>query len=567
MAGRRPLSLDRRQGVYYFRAGFPSDLHGLVGRAELRLSLQTRLRADAHRATFTGRLAFARLCARLRAMKSAPPSPPQIRAMIEAFGKALLDGVEAPPVFKGTEQAEDRDYALHMASEAIIDLNAAIADDVLEGGAQDRQKAAESLIIPAARKLSAENQIDFNALPEAERKLILQGVARALVEERKKLIYRAADFLTPYEPEYPLFKKSAPPVPSTTFGAAVEKYIVTKSDSWVPRTKAEIRRILRLATEHFGADKALSAITKDDVRAMRDQIQAWRKKPAPLATLKDLGPAPADKRIGSRTAKKYMGFVVGAFAFWVDEGFLDVSPVGGITISVSKADKAGKRRPFSAGELKQLFSSPLFVGCLNRAKRHKPGSDIFRDGYYWIPLIGALSGMRITEIVQLATADVDADGDGPVFRVRGDAALNQSLKTSSSWRTIPIHKRLVELGLLDYVAMRAKDAGDHRLFVDVPVAGTGGAGGEFSKWFGRYLKRIDLKKTGVVFHSFRHAFTDALREVSAPGYVVKDLLGHSSSDVTSSYGTKTTMAAARHWVNKLTLLDDLPPLPNASSDG
>ena len=75
--------------------------------------------------------------------------------MIEAFGKALLDGVEAPPVFKGTEQAEDRDYALHMASEAIIDLNAAIADDVLEGGAQDRQKAAESLIIPAARKLSA----------------------------------------------------------------------------------------------------------------------------------------------------------------------------------------------------------------------------------------------------------------------------------------------------------------------------------------------------------------------------------------------------------------------------
>ena len=100
MAGRRPLSLDRRQGVYYFRAGFPSDLRGLVGRTELRLSLQTRLRADAHRATFNGRLAFARLCARLRAMKSAPPSPPQIRAMIEAFGKALLDGVEAPPVVR-----------------------------------------------------------------------------------------------------------------------------------------------------------------------------------------------------------------------------------------------------------------------------------------------------------------------------------------------------------------------------------------------------------------------------------------------------------------------------------
>ncbi len=564
MAGRRPLSLDRRQGVYYFRAGFPSDLHGLVGRAELRLSLQTRLRGDAHRATFTGRLAFARLCARLRAMKSAPPSPPQIRAMIEAFGKALLDGVEAPPVFKGTEQADDRDFVLHMASEAIIDLNAAIADDMLEGGTHDRQKAAESLIVPAARKLAAQNQIDFDALPEAERKLILQGVARALVEERKKLIYRAADFLTPYEPEYPFFKKSAPPVPSITFGVAVEKYIATKANSWTARTQAEIRRILRLATEHFGADKALSNITKDDVRAMRDQIQAWGRKPAPLATLKDMGPAPADKRIGSRTAKKYMGFVVGAFAFWVAEGFVDVSPVGGITVSVSKADKAGKRRPFSEGELRELFSSPLFIGCLNQAKRHKPGSKIFRDGHYWIPLIAVLSGMRITEIVQLATADVDAESDGHVFHVRGDAALNQSLKTSSSWRKIPVHKRLVELGLLEYVATRAQDGGDHRLFNNVPVAGTGGSGGEFSKWFGRYLKRIELKKTGLVFHSFRHGFADALREVSAPEYVVKDLLGHSSSDVTSSYGTKITMGTARHWVNKLTLLDDLPP-SNASS--
>jgi integrase len=208
----------------------------------------------------------------------------------------------------------------------------------------------------------------------------------------------------------------------------------------------------------------------------------------------------------------------------------------------------------------------MFAGCLNQAKRHKPGSKIFRDGYYWIPLIAALSGMRITEIVQLATTDVDADSDGHVFRVRGDAALNQSLKTSSSWRPIPVHRRLVELGLLDYVAKRAQDTDDHRLFANLPVAGTGGAGGEFSKWFGRYLHRIELKKTGLVFHSFRHGFADALREVSAPGYVVKDLLGHSSSDVTSGYGTKTTMATARHWVNKLTLLDDLPPPSSASSD-
>ncbi len=498
-------------------------------------------------------------------MNSPLPSPNQILSIIEAFGKALLEQVEAPPVFKGPEQAEDRDYVLHMASEAILDLDLAIIDDALEGGTNERQMAAASLIMPAARKLAAQNNIEFDALPEAERKMMLQGVARALLEERKKLIHRATDFLTPYKPEYALFQKSASAPSSISFGAAVEKYITTKATSWTSRTQDEIKRILRLATEHFGKDKPLPAITKDDVRAMRDKIQAWGKKPAPLATLKEMGPAPAEKRIGSRTAKKYMGFIVGAFSFWVDEGFLEVSPVGGITITVSKAEKAGRRRPFSAAELKALFSSPLFTGCLSRAKRHKPGSELFKDGYYWVPLVGALSGMRISEIVQMATTDVDAEGEIPVFRVRDDPALNQSLKTTSSRRSIPVHKRLIELGLLQYVATRAEDISNHRLFIDVPIAMTGGAGGEYSKWFGRYLTRVDLKKTGMVFHSFRHSFIDALREVSAPAYVLKDLVGHSSGDVTSNYGTKLTMATARPWIDKVTLLDDLPPNSKASS--
>jgi len=82
---------------------------------------------------------------------------------LKRSAKALLDGGETSPVFEGADQADDLDYVLHMASEAILDLNSAFADDVLEGGAHERQKAAESLFTPAARKLAAQKQTAFDA--------------------------------------------------------------------------------------------------------------------------------------------------------------------------------------------------------------------------------------------------------------------------------------------------------------------------------------------------------------------------------------------------------------------
>ena len=74
-----------------------------------------------------------------------------------------------------------------------------------------------------------------------------------------------------------------------------------------------------------------------------------------------------------------------------------------------------------------------------------------------------------------------------------------------------------------------------------PLRGRGGAGGEFSKGLGLYLKRIELKKTGLVFHPFRHAFADALREVSAPGYVVKDLLTSPVAMEQNHHGHRATL--------------------------
>ena len=71
--------------------------------------------------------------------------------------------------------------------------------------------------------------------------------------------------------------------------------------------------------------------------------------------------------------------------------------------------------------------------------------------------------------------------------------------------------------------------------------------------------RLKLKKQGLVFHSFRHGFVDALRELNAPEYVIKRIVGHASGSVTDGYGAGASLKTCRDWIDKITLLDMLPP--------
>ena len=63
-----------------------------------------------------------------------------------------------------------------------------------------------------------------------------------------------------------------------------------------------------------------------------------------------------------------------------------------------------------------------------------------------------------------------------------------------------------------------------------------------------------------MFHSFRHGFVDALRELDAPEYVIRRLVGHASSSVTDSYGAGASLKACQGWIDKIDLLDALPPM-------
>lgn len=128
----------------------------------------------------------------------------------------------------------------------------------------------------------------------------------------------------------------------------------------------------------------------------------------------------------------------------------------------------------------------------------------------------------------------------------------QSVKTVSSRRTVPLHPDLVRAGLMRYWdSMR--DAESEWLFPELVPDHDGRRGGNYGKWFARYLRsskgcRIVDKR--VVFHSFRHTFKTLCRDAGIAEEVHDALTGHVGRTVGRSYG-HMPLSALTHAVAKV----------------
>ena len=161
--------------------------------------------------------------------------------------------------------------------------------------------------------------------------------------------------------------------------------------------------------------------------------------------------------------------------------------------------------------------------------------------------------------------DVDNLDGVDVLHVReGD---DQSVKTASSIRTVPLHPTLLELGLLDHVeAMR--EEGHERLFPDLKRNTKNGYGDRVSKWFGRWKKNksgIDDKRK--VLHSFRHTVSSRLMHADAQEFQIAQLLGHENESITTGrYGSKLDVGLLAGIVRKLDFGDALAAVIDPGGD-
>jgi integrase len=163
---------------------------------------------------------------------------------------------------------------------------------------------------------------------------------------------------------------------------------------------------------------------------------------------------------------------------------------------------------------------------LNDLKRLHIALHGVKDWKRWIILIGRYSGMRQNEICQLYHNDVMKVDGVWCFRV-DNLNPNQTLKTDSSRRFVPINSQLLTLGLLDFI----KERKGH-LFPELTLH-LGSYGHYFSRWFTRFRGKHSLPE----YHSLRHYAATTFKQNGFPEQFASQVLGHSNATITyNRYG-------------------------------
>jgi len=558
-----PNDLIQRGRVYYFRRAVPCDLRSRVGRKELKVSLKTTVFATAKLRCRKFSNRFEQMMDMVGIMPSLGKE--KIEQLIRAFFSDLLSQAEEHAYLL----PEDDTVDLTAESDGLKADLALIRNKIAtrnHGGAT--QADAEKILAPFNGNGSGVSEEDFDT--------ICNGILRAKFEQHRILAAMLiGDYqnITPLDPMFEGVKSPGmPPLPeddvastALSVSQAIKKFCDLKSKfDWTDKTRIEVQRSLNWFTNFVGQDRKLSTITKDDVKDFRDALlnlpaSFSQSKKFKGMTFKEAAAEGTDgKTLSAATVVKYFGGVKGFFYWCEDDGYTAFNPATKLKMPV-KGNPNEDRDPFSFEQLGKIFQSSVYTGCKSAGRRKVPGNVMIRDGKFWVPLIGLLSGMRMSEIIQMRVSDIKEQDNVSYFNVTDDASF-QSLKTKSSKRVVPVHPNLIRIGFLDHVARINIQQPDQRIFEEMKPSKKGSFSHNFSKAFSRYLIDIGAKTEKTAFHSFRHNFTDALRIAEINDTRQDALLGHASQGVGAQYGSKFTPEMLSSDINKITSPIDLSHL-------
>jgi integrase len=347
-----------------------------------------------------------------------------------------------------------------------------------------------------------------------------------------------------------------PPQPSgERFSAYAASYLGGVGRATTQANHTQTWFILKLFEEVAG-DKPLKAITfqdVDDVLATLAKMPSrtkYRRQLKGLTFIEMVAKAKREKMetIGLTTQGKIFGSLRSFFNWCVDKGELDASPARLVEGKRYHPEGMRKKQAFEPEDLELIFGDKL---TKNVSEPHK----------YWVPLIAYFTGMRINEICQLYLDDIVHLNGLPCIHV-GSGREGQHLKSKYCQRTLPIHPKLIELGLLRYIE-DVKASGSRHLFPGL-TWGPNGPGGGASIWFNQtHLRsRCAIKNERKTFHCFRHTWTTLADRAGVPPSAIDNFLGHSEgARVARVHYTMThTPEELHHQLGKMAF-PDLPVKP------
>jgi integrase len=330
------------------------------------------------------------------------------------------------------------------------------------------------------------------------------------------------------------------PQSSKLFSWAIDYYIdeQIKSGAWKEHSVSGVRSKLSNFLDIIG-DKPIEEIERTDMRTFRNILQKLPPNRTKSKKYKDksideiLKMKPA-KTLNTSTINNIVEAVATMLDWYRKEGELKENPAKSLQIKDSRRPIELKKA-FSKEDLEKIFIHPKFS-----QKKFKC------QDYYWIPLIGLFSGMRLEEIAQLHCTDLrDVAGQDiwyfDITEQGENADQNvKAVKNKSAIRKVPVHKTLIDLGLLEYHDKIVK-AGHVRLFpnlnqTDKTVKLGKQPGKQFKAVVNETLGKGAEKKS---FHSLRHTFDDFYKRAGLLNEHFQIVFGHETGKLAVNlYGSE-----------------------------
>lgn len=430
--------------------------------------------------------------------------------------QALAIGAPAPALPRGfTEPADPWMGMPADVAATLAHLNEAIATSAAEDWASQRVLAVLPLAQAEARRMGFSfDRATPGALEALRECLKAHRNARAGIAARD----RGEVVETPSV-------ASAPRTVATAKG-------LTLRDVYKPWKAAggrgpDAERATELAIDRFEEWAKRSVPLHEITRGMGHEYKGW------LLSLVGNGD------LASKTASDRMIALRTLLRFAAEElELMPRHPWQGKSLDIPYVTEA-PRAPYLPEHMQALSALPLF-SAYELPRDWKAG----KDAAYWLPLLAMYSGATVSELVQMAVADIRAHGANDYrMRITGKGEGQSKLKTDQRERTVPLHPELIRLGLLDYWQAVAK-AGRARLWPAVPLHPTKG-GTYYSNWWGEFRKPNGVELFPD-FHSLRHSARSMMAERATVDPKVLDLItGHKTGGSAGSVVYTTGSEAAK----------------------
>jgi integrase len=487
-----------RHNIYYYRAIVPHGIRGDLHKREYRRSMQTRNLRVAQAMARALRVCFEEL---LEGMRLYMVTWEELRSALDKRLDQMVKLEQEDLRVKGPYPVTADDIwkfnTIPNFERAIEEISASRSDSLASGRIPEfARKLAEELLKESNLSLDHDSDI-FTKFCEATVRMYLDFTKQRVVLNDEARSFRPSVGHPISPPSY-----TTAEVPRL-ISNLIEAYCreMASDKRWSPKSERDFRGSYTVFLKIVN-DRPISTFNRDVARFYKESLQKLPSNMSKKPQYRNLSISellavdiPLEDRLSASKVNLDLGRVSALFNWAVGNDYITKNPFSGLKVK-DDVDDQDKRYPFDNEDLQALFGSSLYLT-----------GKFLHPHYYWLPLLGLYTGARIDELCQLHLNDFVPVGDLWVISINSDG--EKKLKNKSSRRKVPVHSRLIALGLLDYISSLKKKK-EVRLFPEVKRQRDGYSQGA-SKWFKRYRVQCKVTDDRKTFHSFRHTLIDALK--------------------------------------------------------